>query len=162
MIKIIRTNSHNVDFQTLVQHLDKDLFERYGDDQSFFDQFNKLDNIHHVVVGYRDELAVGCGAIKHYQNKTVEVKRMYVVPDARGQGIALQILHELEQWAKELSFDSCILETGVAQPEAIRLYEKAGYKIIPNFDQYVGNESSVCMKKILDARSIFSDLKTIL
>lgn len=162
MITIIRTNAEDLDFITLVQHLDKDLQSRYGDEQEFFDQFNTLDDIRHVVVAYRDDHAVGCGAIKPYQDKTVEVKRMYVAPDVRGQGIALQILNELEQWTRELSFDSCILETGVAQPEAIRLYEKAGYKVIPNFGQYAGVEASVCMKKVLDTRSILSDLKTIL
>ncbi len=149
MIKLIRTGSDSKDFIALVQHLDKDLWSRYGDEQSFFDQFNKLNNINHVVVAYLDERAVGCGAIKHYVDNVVEVKRMYVTPQFRGKGIALRVLHELEQWAKELSFGACILETGVAQPEAIRLYEKAGYVTIPNFGQYAGVESSVCMKKQL-------------
>lgn len=149
MIKLIRTDSDNKDFIALVQHLDKELWSRYGDEQTFFDQFNKLNNIKHVVVAYLDERAVGCGAIKPYVDNFAEVKRMFVEPEARGKGIALQILHELEQWAKELSFGACVLETGIAQPEAIRLHEKAGYVTIPNFGQYVGVESSVCMKKQL-------------
>jgi putative acetyltransferase len=149
VITIIRTDSTNKDFIRLVQHLDKELWSRYGDEQSFFDQFNKLNDINHVVVAYLDERAVGCGAIKHYIDNIAEVKRMYVSPEARGKGIAMRILDELERWAQELSFGSCILETGVAQPEAIRLYEKSGYVTIPNYGQYAGNDASVCMKKEL-------------
>lgn len=61
--------------------------------------------------------------------------------------IAGQILTALEEWAKELQHTSCILETGKKQPEAIRLYQKSGYNIIPNYGQYAGIDNSVCMKK---------------
>ncbi len=149
MVTLIRTDSTNKDFNGLVQHLDKELWSRYGDEQSFFDQFNKLDDIKHVVVAYANDHAVGCGAIKHYIDNIAEVKRMYVSPEVRGKGIAMLILGELERWAQELSFGACILETGVAQPEAIRLYEKSGYVTIPNYGQYAGNDASVCMKKEL-------------
>ena len=144
---INRTNSDHPDFQRLVMQLDKDLQERYGSEQAFFDQFNKLDSIRHVVVAYAEGEPVGCGAIKAYAPTTAEVKRMYVAPPFRGQGIALQVLTALEQWAQELGFSSCILETGKKQPEAIRLYEKAGYGVIPNYGQYIGVEMSVCMEK---------------
>lgn len=147
MITIIRTDSGNSDFNALVHHLDNELLSRYGDEQSFFDQFNKLTEIKHVIVAYLDGRAIGCGAIKRYIDNIAEVKRMYVAPEVRGKGIAMQILSALEEWAQELSFGACILETGVAQPEAIRLYEKSGYVVIPNFGQYVGVETSVCMKK---------------
>jgi putative acetyltransferase len=53
----------------------------------------------------------------------------------------------LETWASELSFEKCILETGKRQPEAIRLYEKNGYKRIPNYGQYAQIENSVCFEK---------------
>jgi putative acetyltransferase len=162
VIRIIRTDSANSDFNTLVQHLDNELWSRYGEEQSFFDQFNKLNDIKHVVVVYQNNVPVGCGAIKQYMDHVAEVKRMYVAPALRGRGIAMQILNELEQWAKELSFRACILETGIAQPEAIRLYEKAGYIIIPNFGQYVGVESSVCMKKEFIINETHADVTSIL
>ncbi|MEO6589269.1 MAG: GNAT family N-acetyltransferase, partial [Pyrinomonadaceae bacterium] len=60
-----------------------------------------------------------------------------------------KILAELENWAKELNFSECILETGLKQPEAIRLYQKSGYETILNYGQYAGVENSVCMKKVL-------------
>ena len=60
------------------------------------------------------------------------------------------MLQELEIWAKELSFDECILETGFKQPEAIAFYKKSGYQVIPNYGQYVGVENSVCMIKVIN------------
>jgi len=67
----------------------------------------------------------------------------------RGRGIAQMALAELEKWAAELGYKKCILETGKRQPEAIRLYEKSGYKIIPNYGEYLNIENSVCFEKEL-------------
>lgn len=149
MIKITRTDSSNKDFQKLVVELDKDLAIRDGDDHAFFAQYNKIDQIKHVVLAYNGTEAIGCGAIKEYTTKTMEIKRMYVPPEKRGQGIASLILKELEAWASELNYEKCILETGYAQPEAIRLYEKNFYTVIPNYGQYEGVELSVCFEKVL-------------
>jgi len=96
---------------------------------------------------YKDSIAVGCGAMREYTRDVIEIKRMFVRPEYRSQGIARRILSELEYWAKELNYSGCILETGKKQPEAIRLYQKSGYSLIPNYDQYEHVESSVCMKK---------------
>jgi len=147
MIKIIRTNSTNRDFIELVKSLDADLAIRDGNEHSFYDQFNKIVNIKYVVIAYMDSEPVSCGAIKEFDSTTMEVKRMYTLPSARGKGIASQVLSELEKWAAELSFHKCILETGRRQPEAIRLYTKNGYKSIPNYGQYIGMENSVCFEK---------------
>jgi GNAT superfamily N-acetyltransferase len=149
MTKIIRTNSENRDFIELVRHLDADLAKRDGDDHAFYAQFNKIENIKHAVVAYESEKPVGCGAIKEYEPSTAEIKRMYVIPESRGKGIATKILSELENWAAELSFAKCILETGKKQPEAIRLYEKNEYRLIPNYGQYAEVENSVCFEKNL-------------
>lgn len=72
---------------------------------------------------------------------------MFVLPKHRGKGIALQVLNELENWAKELDFNFCVLETGKKQVEAIGLYQKAGYQTIPNYVQNIGMENSICMQK---------------
>jgi putative acetyltransferase len=77
----------------------------------------------------------------------MEIKRMYVVPESRGKGIATKILIELENWAKELSFTKCILETGKRQPEAISLYKKNDYKLIPCYRRYANVENSLCFEK---------------
>ncbi|HEY8560703.1 MAG TPA: GNAT family N-acetyltransferase [Pyrinomonadaceae bacterium] len=147
MLKIIKTDSDNPDFQTLVRLLDADLAVRHGDLHGYYAQFNKIDALKNVVVAYLDETAVGCGAFKKFDEESVEIKRMYVRPENRGGGIAVEILRELERWAAESGFSFAVLETGKKQPEAIRLYEKSGYESIPNYGQYEGLENSVCMKK---------------
>jgi putative acetyltransferase len=149
MTSYARTTSDNTDFQSLVILLDADLKIRDGDDHPFYDQFNKIQNIRNVVLCYVDGKAAGCGAFKEYDSKTVEIKRMFVIPEQRGKGIALTILKELEFWAMELNYSACILETGKKQPEAIALYQKAGYTIIPNYGPYENVENSVCMRKFI-------------
>ena len=147
MIEIKRTNSDDVDFQSLVKELDKDLAIRDGDEHGFYAQFNKIDAIKYAVVAYENGEAVGCGAIKGSDENSMEVKRMFVPESKRSKGIATIVLKELEDWAKEMDFSKCILETGLKQLEAIRLYEKNGYVKIPNYGQYEGVENSVCFAK---------------
>jgi len=149
MITLKRTNSNDKNFQALVKELDLDLKNRDGEDHAFYAQFNKLIMIKHAVVAYEDGQPVGSGALKEHSPDVMEIKRMYVPLNKRGKGIASQILKELETWCKELNCKKCILETGKKQPEAIRLYEKSGYRIIPNFGQYGNVENSVCFEKYL-------------
>jgi len=146
-MNVIRTTSENPDYQKLVVLLDAALKILDGDDHDFYDQFNKSDAIKNVIVFYENDQALGCGAFKFYENKTVEIKRMFVLPEQRGKGIAHQILNELENWARELGYSDCILETGNKQVEAIGLYQKAGYAVIPNYGQYLDVANSVCMQK---------------
>lgn len=150
MITLKRTNSDNVDFQCLVKLLDADLKIRDGNEHGFFAQFNKIDSIKNVVVCYKDNTPIGCGAYKEFDKATVEIKRMFVQPSFRGKGIATKILKELERWAVELNNSAFILETGKRQPEAINLYKKSGYTIIPNYGQYKNVVSSVCFKKSVE------------
>ena len=150
MTNLIRTNSDNPDFRELVALLDADLQIRDGAEHSFYAQFNKIDKIREVVLAYENEKAVGCGAFKEYSAGAAEIKRMFVRPENRGRGIAGKILTELETWAKELNFSECVLETGVKQPEAIRLYQKSGYETIPSYGQYLNIKNSVCMRKSID------------
>jgi GNAT superfamily N-acetyltransferase len=149
MIRITRTDSENQDFINLVKDLDKEMAIRDGEDYSFYAQFNKIDTIKYAVVAYENGRPVGCGAIKEYAPGTVEIKRMYTSPDSRGKGIAGRILAELEAWADELGYETCILETGKRLPEAVRLYQKNGYNLIPNYGQYAQIEDSVCFEKHL-------------
>ena len=146
-IKTIRTNSINKDFINLVKELDAYLKITDEDEHDFYNQFNSIDVLKEVVVTYVSENAVGCGAIKKFDNSIVEVKRMFVSLDNRGTGVAQKILQELETCAKELGYKKCILETGVRQVEAVKFYKKCGYKIIPNYGQYQGMENSICFEK---------------
>ena len=149
MFKIKRTNSNHPDFIALVKHLDAYLAEMDGDEHAFYDQFNNIDSLKFVVLAYQDDQVIGCGAIKEYDYQTMEVKRMYTSPNSRGKGIATMVLKELELWASELSYNKCILETGLRQPEAIGLYQKNGYNRIANYGQYAKMENSVCFEKML-------------
>ena len=147
MILFERTNADNPAFIALVKLLDADLAERDGDDHDFYHQFNSIQELKHTLVAYEDEVAIGCGAIKPFNSKAMEVKRMYVLPEYRGRAIATSLLSALENWAAELGYCNCILETGKRQPEALALYRKNGYKTIPNYGQYSGVANSVCFEK---------------
>jgi putative acetyltransferase len=149
MLNLQRTNSENADFIALVKFLDADLADKDGDEHSFYAQFNKIKLIKHVIVAYENRTAVGCGAIKEFDAEAMEVKRMYINPGYRGKGIATAVLSALEQWAAELSYQKCVLETGKRQQEAIQLYLKNGYHITENYGQYVGVENSLCFSKNL-------------
>lgn len=150
MLDLRRTDSADPDFLALVKLLDHVLAVLDGEEHAFYAQFNKLVALRHVVVAYQDGWPVGCGAIKPLEEAgTVEVKRMYVEVEARGDGIATAVLAELEGWARELGYARCILETGKKQPEAIALYTKSGYGRIPNYGQYLHVENSVCFAKAL-------------
>jgi len=146
---IIRTNSENEDFRTLVLELEKHLSCADEKAHSMCRQFNTLDTIKHVIIVYADNKAIGCGAIRKYDKETVEIKRMFVSEEAREQGIGSKILKELEIWASELEFEKIILETGTMLHEAVKLYHKNDYNQIPNYGQYEGMEKSICFAKNL-------------
>lgn len=148
-ISLKRTDSNDPDFVALVRHLDAELAVRDGTEHAFYAQFNKIASLKNVVVAYQGGRAVGCGAIKPLEDGVMEVKRMFVFPELRGQGLASKVLSELERWATELNAQACCLETGKKQPEAIALYQKSGYERIPNYGQYAGVENSVCFRKRL-------------
>ena len=149
MIKLIRTNSDNQDFINLVSELDKLLKVKDGEEHEFYSQYNKVHSIKHVLLAYKNEVAVGCGAFKIYAKDAVEIKRMFVLPNSRGKGVATKILLELEAWASELLFSHAVLETGKNLPDAISLYTKHGYQKIANYGQYKNVSNSVCFNKKL-------------
>jgi GNAT superfamily N-acetyltransferase len=92
---------------------------------------------------------VGCGAVRRLDNEVAEIKRMYVIPDHRGQGIARAILAQLEAEATMLGVRRLFLETGDRQPEAVSLYRSAGFTEIPCFGEYADAPLSRCMGKDL-------------
>lgn len=149
MLTFLRTNSTHQDFISLVRQLDIELATIDGDEHSFYVQYNKIDKINHVIIAYENELPIACGAIKQFSENTMEVKRMYILAPYRGKGTASGVLIQLEKWAAEMNYSHCILETGIRQPDAIRLYGKNGYLPIPDYGQYAGVENSRCFEKAL-------------
>jgi putative acetyltransferase len=149
MIRLQRTASDNEDFRLLIGELDKELRSRYEEKQAIYDRYNIIENNPNVVIAYREEMPVGCGCFKKFDDRSVEIKRMFVRPEHRGQKIAASILKELENWAIELNIYGTVLETGIKQPEAIHLYRKSGYIVVENYGPYKGLPESVCMQKHL-------------
>jgi putative acetyltransferase len=148
-MKLTRTNSNNPDFKKLVSDLDEDLRSRYAELQNTYDRYNKVPDLQTVVIAYEHDIPVGCGCFKAFTENAAEIKRMFVTPLKRGTGIASFILKELENWAKELGYTEVVLETGNKQHEAIRFYQREGYTVTGNYGQYIGMETSICMKRHL-------------
>lgn len=146
-----KTNAKDENFVSLVQELDTYLSGVNGSQDEFFRQLNTIEALPYVIVGYIGAIPVGCGAFKIVEDKTVEVKRMYVKPTSRGKHIATRILNELEEWARQEQFDTIILETSKTMEPAVNLYQRNGYIVIPNYEPYKEVSSSICFTKQLSS-----------
>jgi putative acetyltransferase len=140
----------SADARRLITALDAHLASRYPPEQRFGPNLKPEQvavGLGTFVVARIDGRAVGCGAVRLLDEGTVEVKRMYVEPDVRGQGVAMEILAHLESAGRELGAKSAVLETGVYQDEAIRLYLRAGYRKVDCWGEYLSAPTSVCYAK---------------
>lgn len=146
-IKVVYTTSENPDFIFLYNTFDTFLWERYPELKTEYWGNNVIEFNPNVVILYLNNQPVGCGCFKKYSETTAELKRMFVLPEARGLGIAQQIIKEVESKAAEQGFKMLILETLYKQLEAINLYQKMGFEIIENYEPYVGLANSICMGK---------------
>lgn len=146
-IKVVKTTSENPDFIFLIRTFDAYLWDRYPELKMDYWGNNLIEFNANVLIVYLDEQPVACGCFKKYNEKTVELKRMFVLPEARGLGLAQLVIKELEAEAKKQGFEVLILETLYKQTEAINLYQKTGFKIVENYEPYVGLLNSVCMSK---------------
>jgi len=149
MLTITRCTGKDEAFRALITELDAELDERYGAQMEFFGQYNHSSDVATALVAMLDGDRAGCGCFKPYSDNTVEIKRIFVPRRFRGKGVARAVMAELERWARELGYEFAILETGILQPEAIRLYEAAGYERIPNYPPYEDVSESVSFRKAL-------------
>jgi putative acetyltransferase len=149
-IELRTVGPDNWDLHQLIAKLDEELLERYPKQGIFGLDFNdpKVKEVT-FVIAYLRETPVGCGAIRPLDSDCAELKRFYVDPGYRNQGIASRILIFLEHTAQAFGYHRIRLETGPKQPEAIRLYEKNGYYPIELFGEYIGCEHSLCFEKML-------------
>jgi len=134
----------------LIDRLCTELSARYGAPPSPFSPAEAAGPGSVFMVARLAGTPVACGALRRIDDAIAEVKRMYVAPEGRRRGLARRILRKLEQRAVEFGYRTIRLETGVAQPEAIALYEACGYRRIPPYGPFVGNPSSVCFEKFLN------------
>ncbi|WP_426593271.1 GNAT family N-acetyltransferase [Cellulomonas sp. McL0617] len=126
-----------------------ELRDLYGEDDIEHDLTGE--HIAALVLLRDGDQPVACGAVRDLGEGVGELKRMYVVPRARGRGLAREVLAELERVASEKGFRRLVLETGVLQVGALALYQLAGYRSIPNFGPYAAETSSRCFAKDLHA-----------
>ncbi|SHM21481.1 GNAT family N-acetyltransferase [Flavobacterium chilense] len=149
-IKVVKTTSENPDFISLIKIFDTFLWDRYPELKKDYWGNNLIEFNANVVLIYLDEKAVASGCFKKYNENTVELKRMFVSPEARGLGLAQLVIKELEKEAKNQGFQIMILETLYKQIEAISLYQKVGFEIIENYEPYVGLSNSICMSRFIN------------
>ena len=138
--------------QALISALDAEITERYPEeDANFFrlDEDEIAPGRGALLVATVDGEVVGCGAVRRLDDTDAEIKRMYVTPSFRGRGIGGALLAALESEARSLGATRLVLETGERLFEAVALYERTGFTIIPPFNEYVGARLSLCMGKEL-------------
>ena len=149
MIVIAPESFESPDAAELRDELRHELNERYGADLEPGAEPSAGDVALFLVARDDDGRALGCGALRSLGEPVVEIKRMYVRPEARGRGVGVAILNELEREAAARGFKVVRLETGPLQPEAIGLYARAGYREIPCFGSYAGAPASRCFERRL-------------
>jgi GNAT superfamily N-acetyltransferase len=165
-MKFVRTDGKNPDFIENCRLLDMDLDRRVGKKikREKYRQYNQLDEIYEAIVVYdcqpvdsqqvdRQQTgvckAVGGGALRRYDDKNIELKRVFVHQDYQGQGVGSRLVSLLIEWAAELGYQRIILETGELLAESCAVYKKLGFEVIPNYGPYVNMPESLCMAKKL-------------
>ena len=138
--------------QALISALNVEITERYPEeDANFFrlDASETAPGRGAFLVATVDGEVVGCGAVRRLNDADAEIKRMYVTPTSRGHGTGRALLGALEAEARSLGATRLVLATGERLFEAVALYERAGFTVIPPFNEYVGARLSLCMGKEL-------------
>lgn len=160
-VSVRRVPFTHPDVQALVEEVQAEYVVRYGGpdgspmDPAMFDEPAGI-----FLVAYRgegpgaDPVAMGGWRLRPDVQRlggtrVAEIKRMYVAPRGRRQGLARLLLEHLEQTARDLGVDVLVLETGVAQPEALALYESSGYEPVEKFGHYAWSPKSRCYGKRL-------------
>jgi putative acetyltransferase len=151
-IKIAAEPFDSTDTLRLIRALDEHLAGKYPPEQRFGPNLtveHLAPGLGTFVIARLDGVAIGCGAVRRLDEKTVEVKRMYVDPEVRGRGVAKEIIERLEADARAMGANRLVLETGIYQDEAISLYRRVGFSVIDCFGEYAGVPTSVCFEKAI-------------
>ena len=152
MTEFVRTDGKNEDFIENCRLLDMDLDRRVGRQikREKYQKFNQLDEIQEAIVVYEDQKPAGGGAIRKYDDETVELKRVFVHNEYQGRGIGSRLVSLLMEWAAELGYQRMILETGELLAESCAVYKKLGFGVIPNYGPYADMPESLCMARDLN------------
>ncbi len=150
MIKIKTVSPHDEAVQALIAKLDTYQNSLYPAESNHLDSIGTLKKENIYFVGaFKSEVLVGCGAVKVKPEAYGEIKRVFVSPQARGQGVSKLMMNHLEAWLLENDISLARLETGIYQTEALSLYERRGYTEIGPFGDYAVDSLSVFMEKKL-------------
>ena len=158
-VEIRKTPYDHPDAVLLTEQVQQEYVERYGGPDATAMDADHFDGPHgQFMVGYLDGAPVVTGGWRGqdaspegFEDGDAEVKRMYVVPQARGRGFARRMLAALEAGAAAAGRTRMVLETGQMQPEAIALYASCGYTPVAKFGHYKDSPLSVCLGKSLPA-----------
>ena len=132
----------------LIADLDEYLLGLYPPESNHLDSVAELSRAHVRFFGaFCDRQLLGCGAVKLMRSGYAEIKRIYVDDAARGLGLARELLRALENCARTEGYDIVRLETGVRQPEALKLFECNGYTRTGPFGSYPDDPLSIFMRK---------------
>jgi putative acetyltransferase len=147
----IRAESSNSDAARALTEAQRDeLRSRYGHDGSGGDpETSEFARGGAFLVARLDGRPVGCGGVRRLEAGVAEIKRMFVVREARGTGVGPAVLEALEDVARRAGYARVKLETGMLQTEAVALYESAGYRRIPRYGPFVDDPLSVCFERAL-------------
>lgn len=146
LVYVTAAEPDDIRLKALIAELDQELRGRYNDEA-----IGPMPITSEVrfALAFRGQEPIGCVAVQPKGDVDFELKRMFVLPAARGTGIAPLLLDAAEATVRAAGARRIVLETGIRQPEAIRLYEKFGYTRIPNFPPYDKDPLSVCYAKVV-------------
>ncbi len=150
-IAFLWTDGSNKDFRMFYRKTE-DYYSRIvggAGNRTGFIPYNLSESISDVVIAYSDGTAVGCAGLKKYSDADVEIKRVWVEPDCRGQKIATQLMDRVEEKAAFMGYKRAILQTRPLMSDAVGLYEKRGYALIENYPPYDKLEGAICLAKSL-------------
>jgi GNAT superfamily N-acetyltransferase len=136
--------------QQLIGELQREYVDRYGGpDETPVDPNEFEPPRGAFFVATHAEQLVGCAGLRRHSDREVEAKRMFIRRPFRGRGWSRELLRLIEDEARALGFGRMLMETGLAQPEAMRLYESSGYESIPGFGHYRDEPMNRCYAKLL-------------
>jgi putative acetyltransferase len=151
-VSVVRADILSPIAQELIRALNAEMTARYPEDGATFfrlDADEVAEGWGAFLIAYLGPRPVACGAVRRIDEGVGEIKRMYVSSDVRGRGIGRAVLAALEAEARGLGLRRLLLETGIRQAEALALYRRAGFSLIPPFGEYVHSPLSACMAKDL-------------
>ena len=148
-MKFQRIDGKNKDFIENCRLLDMDLDRRVGKkiERDKYKKYNQLDEIKEAIVVYEGKRVIGGGAIRRYDDETIELKRVFVHTEYQGRGIGSRIVSLLMEWAVELGYKKMVLETGELLAESCAVYKRLGFQVIPNYGPYEDIGESLCLAK---------------